>query len=100
MKCKEHYTELKHYLLMEDLIHDYNDTDYGLQAVKGKKQEILCKTITDSDYIDGIALIANTPCQAESLLHSQKRAAGGVGLYVNSAKQSTCVLIKEATSPN
>ena len=41
------------------------------------------KTITDADYADDIAILANTPDQAETLLHSLKQAAAGIGLYVN-----------------
>ena len=29
------------------------------------------------------ALLANTPAQTESLLHSLERAAGGIGFYIN-----------------
>ena len=42
------------------------------------------KTITDADYADDIAILANTPDQAETLLHSLERAAAG--LYVNAHK--------------
>ena len=49
----------------------------------------------DVDYADDIMLLANTPAQAESLLHSLERAAGGIGLHVNADKtQSPCALIK------
>ena len=41
------------------------------------------KTITDADYADDIARLANTPNQAKTLLHSLERAAAGIGLYVN-----------------
>ena len=44
------------------------------------------KTITDADYADDIAILANTPDQAETLLHSLERAAAGIGLYVNAHK--------------
>ena len=44
------------------------------------------KTITDTDYADDIAILENTPNQAETLLHSLERAAAGVGLYVNAHK--------------
>ena len=46
-----------------------------LQAGKGKKQEISRTTITDADYADDIALLPNTPAQAESHLNSLERAA-------------------------
>ena len=42
--------------------------------------------ITDTDYTDDIAFLANTPTQAESLLHSLKQAASGIGLHVNTNK--------------
>ena len=44
------------------------------------------KTITDADYADDIAILANTPNQAETLLHSLKGAAAGIGLHVNAHK--------------
>ena len=44
------------------------------------------KTITDADYADDIALLANTPNQAETLLHSLERAAAGIELHVNAHK--------------
>ena len=37
----------------------------------------------DADYPDDITVLANTPTQAESLLHSLEQAAGGIGLLVN-----------------
>ena len=44
------------------------------------------KTITDADYTDDIAIRANTPNQAETLLHSLEQAAEGIGLHVNAHK--------------
>ncbi len=44
------------------------------------------KTITDADYADDIAILANTPNQAETLLHSLERATAGIGLQVNAHK--------------
>ena len=44
------------------------------------------KTITDADYADDIAILANTPNQAETLLHNLERAAAGIGPYVNAHK--------------
>ena len=44
------------------------------------------KTITDADYADDIALLANTPNQAETLLHSLEWATAGIGLHVNAHK--------------
>ena len=44
------------------------------------------ETITDVDYADDIAFLANTPAQAKILLHSLKRATAGIGLHVNEDK--------------
>ena len=42
--------------------------------------------ITDADYADDIAILANTPNQAETLLHSLEQAVAGIGLHVNAHK--------------
>ena len=39
-----------------------------------------------ADYPDDIAILANTPNQAETLLHSLERAAAGICLHVNAHK--------------
>ncbi len=57
-----------------------------LRADKEKKQKVPRKTITDTDYADDIAILANTPNQAETRLHSLERAAAGIGLNVNAHK--------------
>ena len=44
------------------------------------------KTITGVDFANDIALLANAPAQAETLLHSLERAAAGIGLHVNAHK--------------
>ena len=44
------------------------------------------KTITDADSADDIAILANTPNQAETRLHSLERAAAGISLHVNAHK--------------
>ena len=44
------------------------------------------QTITNVDYADDIALLANTPAQAKTLLHSLEWAAAGIGLHVNADK--------------
>ena len=43
-------------------------------------------TITDADYADDIALLANTCTQAESLLHNLEKEAGDIGLHGNAEK--------------
>ena len=48
---------------------------------KGKQQTIFRKKAsTDADYADNLAHLANTPAQAESLLHNLEQLATGIGL--------------------
>ena len=51
-----------------------------------KERRYPAQTITEADYVDNIAILANTPAQAESLLHSLERAAACIGLHVNAHK--------------
>ena len=53
---------------------------------KKRSRRYPAKTITDADYADDIALMANAPAQAETLLHSLERTAAGIGLHVNAHK--------------
>ena len=47
---------------------------------------LILASFTDADYADDIAILANTPNQAETLLHSLERAAAGIGPHVNAHK--------------
>ena len=47
----------------------------GFELTKKKSRKYPAKTITDADYADAIAIQANTPNQAETLLHNLERAA-------------------------
>ena len=58
----------------------------GFELTKKRRRRYPTKTITDAAYADDIAILANTPDQAETLLHSLERAAAGIGLYVNAHK--------------
>ena len=60
--------------------------DNGFKLTKERSKRYPVQTITDADYADDIALLANTSGQAETLLHSLERAAPGVGLHVNADK--------------
>ena len=51
----------------------------GFKLTKERSRKYPAKTITDADYADDIALLAN----AETLLHSLERAAASIGLHVN-----------------
>ena len=58
----------------------------GFELTKKRSRRYPATTITDVDYADDIAILANTPDQAETLLHSLERAAASIGLYVNAHK--------------
>ena len=57
----------------------------NLQTKKARSRQYPIETIIDEDYADQVFL-ANTPTQAESLLHSLEQAARGIGLNMNSDK--------------
>ena len=60
--------------------------DNGLKLAKERSRRYPAQTITDVDYTDDIALLANTPIQAETLSHGLEWAAAGIGLHVNADK--------------
>ena len=53
------------------------------ELTKKRSRRYPAKTISDADYI---ATLANTPVQAETLLHTLERATAGIGLHVNALK--------------
>ena len=53
------------------------------KLAKERSRKYPAQKITDADYADDIALIANTSAQAETQLHSLERAASGIALHVN-----------------
>ena len=55
----------------------------GFELTKKRSRRYLTKTITGADYI---AILANTPAQAKTLLHCLEQAAAGIGLHVNAHK--------------
>ena len=58
----------------------------GFKLTKENIRMYPAQTITDMDYADDIALLANAPARAKTLLHSLERAAAGVDLHVNAHK--------------
>ena len=58
----------------------------GFELTKKRNRSYPAKTITDADYADDIAILANTPDQAETLLHSLEQTTTGIGLHVNAHK--------------
>ena len=59
----------------------------GFELTKERSRRYPAKTITDADYTDDIALLANTPAQAETLLYHVERTTAGIGLLVNAHKR-------------
>ncbi len=77
----------------------------GFELTKKRSRTYPAKTITDADYADDIAILANTPNKAEILLQSLERAAAGIGLHVNAHKtdymyftQTSDISTQEGTS--
>ena len=65
--------------------------------LKKKTQEaedIPQKKLTDADYANDLLLLANTPAQAEFLLHSLQQASGNISFYMN-AKQTEYTCFKQ-----
>ena len=56
--------------------------------------------MTDVNYAYNLVLLAKAPTQAESLLYSLEKTAGGTGLYIKAKKQSSRVLNKKESFPN
>ena len=61
-----------------------NIRENGFELTEKRSRRYPVKTITDADYADDIEILANTPAQAETLLHILERAAAGIGLHANS----------------
>ena len=55
----------------------------SFELTKKRSRRYPAKTITDADYI---VILANTPVQAETLLHTLERTATGIGLHVSAYK--------------
>ena len=55
----------------------------GLELIKKRSRSYPAKTITDADYADDTAILANAPTKAETLLRRLERRTAGIGLHVN-----------------
>ena len=58
----------------------------SFELTKKRSRRYSAETITDADFADDTALLANTPAQAETLLHSLERSAIGIDFHVNAHK--------------
>ena len=70
--------------MLRTLIGKIKENDFKL--TKKKSRRYPAKTITDTDYADDIAILANAPAQTETLLHSLEPATASIGLHVNAHK--------------
>ena len=55
----------------------------GFKLTKERSRRYPAQTITDADYANDKVLSANTPAQAETLLHRLEGADAGIGFHVN-----------------
>ena len=58
----------------------------GFELTKKRSRRYPTKKITDANYANDIAILANATTQAKTPLHSLERAAAGIGLHVNAHK--------------
>ena len=58
----------------------------GFELTKKRSRRYPAKTIIDANYADNRAILANTPNQAETLLHSLEQPAAGMSLHINAHK--------------
>ena len=58
----------------------------SFKLTKERSRRYPAQTFTDADYADDIALLANIPAQAKTLLHSLERATADISLHVNAHK--------------
>ena len=76
-----------HHLVWRRRLFDFQTSidlmkENGFTLAKERSRRYPAQTISEADYADDIALLANTPTQAESLLYSLERAAGGIDLKI------------------
>ena len=67
-------------ICLEYVLRTYIDKmeDNGFKLTKERSRIYPAQTISDVDYADDIAFLANTPAQAKTMLHSLERAAARI----------------------
>ena len=70
--------------MLRTWIDKIRENDFEL--TKKRSRRYPAKTITDADYADDIAILANTHNQVKTLLHSLEWVTAGIGLHVNAHK--------------
>ena len=58
----------------------------GFELTKKRSRRYPTKNLSDADYVDDVAILANAPTKAKTLLHRLERITGGIGLHVNAHK--------------
>ena len=58
----------------------------GFKLAKERSRRYPAQTITDAEYVDDVAPLANTPARAEILILSLEQAAAGIYFHVNTDK--------------
>ena len=71
----------------------------GFKLTKEGSRRYPTQTITEVDYTDDIALLANAPTQAESLLQNLEPAASGISPHGNADETEYMWFNKKVTSP-
>ena len=57
------------------------ENDFTLKQTRSRRYS--AENMTDADNIDDLVILANTPTEAESLLHSLEQRPRGIGFCVN-----------------
>ena len=71
-------------ILCRTPIDKIKENDFEL--TKKRSRRYPAKIITDADYANDIAILANAPDQGETQLHSLERTAAAIDLHVNAYK--------------
>ena len=67
----------------------------GLTIKKKRSRRYPAETIIDTDYANDLALLVNTPTQAESLWYNLEQTAGDIGPNVNGNKTESMYFKQE-----
>ena len=76
--------------MLRTLIDLMKENSFNL--AKKRNRRYPARPITDADYADDLALLANTTTKADSQLDSLEQAVGGIGFHVNAGKNGVHVL--------
>ena len=66
-------------------------------AKKARSRQYQAGIITDVDYTDDLAILANTPAQTESQLHGLEQTTESIGFHVNVNKPEYVRFKQEGT---